>query len=376
MGRILFIIVCLLWGVSISQAQVTPGTVNSKTLDGVGNKITSQAVGLDRPLHVYCLGGTCGGAGGTSDVNIIQILGVAPGAANPLPGRLSTGVAYYDARDRNWTLSSGTDSVASVQSGVWNIGTLTSITNPVAVTGTFFQATQPVSGTVAVSNAFLLDATFTGRFAAAFLDADAIANQTTTAVHGFGYMYNGATWDRMRGTIAGGLLVDVSDLFLLDATLTNRFPAGSTPADNESNAVTISRIGNFNYIFDGVAWDRWTGAVSQSGTWNIGTLTSITNPVTVNSSTVASANNDGACLSGAANFTVAASNASRLWVAVWASPANTDDVFIKLGATATSSDARFAPGQSLNITSGRIYTGIIDAFPASGTQAVCLMELN
>lgn len=31
------------------------------------------------------------------------------------------------------------------QSGTWNIGTLTSITNPVAVTGTFFQATQPVS---------------------------------------------------------------------------------------------------------------------------------------------------------------------------------------------------------------------------------------
>ena len=31
-------------------------------------------------------------------------------------------------------------------------GTLTGITNPVAVTGTFWQATQPVSGTVAVSN--------------------------------------------------------------------------------------------------------------------------------------------------------------------------------------------------------------------------------
>jgi hypothetical protein len=41
------------------------------------------------------------------------------------------------------------------QSGTWNIGTLTSITNPVAVTGTFFQATQPVSWSgqsVSVSN--------------------------------------------------------------------------------------------------------------------------------------------------------------------------------------------------------------------------------
>ncbi len=33
------------------------------------------------------------------------------------------------------------------QSGTWNINALTSITNPVAVTGTFWQATQPVSGT-------------------------------------------------------------------------------------------------------------------------------------------------------------------------------------------------------------------------------------
>jgi len=393
------------------------------------------------------------------------------------------------------------------------------------------QTSIPVAATV--SNAFLLDATFTGRFPVAYVDADTIANQTTTAVHGQCYLYNGvtwdrcrgaiatgmlvnisnatlavtqsgawvvdtelpaaavlsdaianpttptvgaatlgfngvtfervrtqgdaadavvteacchlaitshnygyngATWDRLRSTIAGGLLVDVSDLFLLDATVTNRFPAGSTPADNESNAITATRFGNYSFVFDGVAWDRWTGAVTQSGTWNIGTvttvttvgtLTTITNPVTVlgnktnnnaapgatnvgvlpcvatavapthtegnqvgcsgnlsgatrviNESSIATANNDGACASGAASFTAIVSNASRTWLAVWASPANTDDVYLKLGATATAADARFAPGQPLNFTSGRIYTGIIDAFPASGTQAVCVMELN
>lgn len=367
---------------------------------------------------------------------------------------------------RTWTLASGTDSVAAVQSGVWNIGTVTSITNPVAVTGTFFQATQPISAvalplptgaaTEATLATRLADATFTGRFATAYVDADTIANQTTTAVHGQCYLYNGATWDRCRGTIASGLLVDVSDAFVLDATMTNRLPAGSTPADNESNAITTSRLGTFNYIFDGATWDRWTGAVSQSGTWNIGTVTTvttITNPVTVtdgagalnvivdsgtltavtsitntvavqgtktnNSAApgtnnvgtlpcvatavaptqtegnqvgcstnlsgaqrtieqnfVATANNDGSCASGAVSFTAIASNASRTWLAVWASPANTDDVYLKLGATATAADARFAPGQPLNFTGGRVYTGIIDAFPASGTQAVCVMELN
>lgn len=254
---------------------------------------------------------------------------------------------------------------AVTQAGTWNINNISgTISLP---TGAATEATLATR---------LSDATFTGRFPVAYLDADAIANQTTTAVHGQSYFYNGTTWDRMRGTVAGGLLVDVSDAFVLDTTVTNRFPAGSTPADNESNAVTISRLGTFNYIFDGAAWDRWNGSVSQAGTWNIGTLTTITNPVTVTGGTTASANIDGTCPSGAANFTVAASNGSRTWLALWASPANTDDVFIKLGATATSADARIAPGQPINITAGRIYTGIIDAFPASGTQAVCVMELN
>jgi hypothetical protein len=44
-----------------------------------------------------------------------------------------------------------TSTVTANQGGTWNIGTVTSITNPVAVTGTFWQATQPVSGTVAAT---------------------------------------------------------------------------------------------------------------------------------------------------------------------------------------------------------------------------------
>lgn len=39
----------------------------------------------------------------------------------------------------------GTFATQAAQSGTWNIGTLATITNPVAVTGTFWQATQPVS---------------------------------------------------------------------------------------------------------------------------------------------------------------------------------------------------------------------------------------
>jgi hypothetical protein len=264
---------------------------------------------------------------------------------------------------------SNDSNILATQSGTWNINNISGTVS--LPTGAATEATLATR---------LADATFTGRFVAATLDADALVNETTTAVHGKCYLYNGATWDRCRGTIAGGLLVNISN-----ATL----------------------------------------AVTQSGTWNIGTVTSITNTVTVQGTKsnnggvpgannegvlpcvataaapaytegnqvgcstnnsgatrtieqnfVSTANNDGACPSGAANFTVAASNASRTWIAIWASPANTDDVYIKLGVTATSADGRIAPGQPINFTAGRIYTGQIDAFPASGTQAVCLMELN
>lgn len=583
MAKYVWIILLVLLGVGRVEAQVVPGTVNSKALDGVGNKITSTVVGPARGLDVNVLAGG-GGGSAVAGVAFLSADGIANQTLNAIHGfgYMYNGVTWDRIRG---TIAGGLEVncvtgcaggsstpsdafVNPVTAGIqqtfnmvyngltWDRlrgtvagGALVNISNAsLAVTGTFFQATQPVSGTVAVSNAFLLDATFTGRintlgqkamvastpvvlasdqssipitvaslplplgaateatlatrlaeatftgrFAAAYVDADTIANQTTTAVHGQCYLYNGATWDRCRGTIAGGMLVSisnatlavtqsgawtvaatqsgvwstgrtwtlssgtdsvaatvtgtvaVSNAFLLDATYTGRMPAGASPADNESNTNTaLSRIGTFSYIFDGVAWDRWTGAVSQSGTWNVNTLTSITNPVavtgtffqatqpvsiaatvtvqgaktnnnaapgatnvgtlpcvatavaptqtegnqvgcsvnlggatrTIEQNFVSTANNDGACASGAASFTALASNASRTWAAIWASPANTDDVFIKLGATATSADARFAPGQPLNFTSGRIYTGVIDVFPASGTQAVCVMELN
>jgi hypothetical protein len=61
------------------------------------------------------------------------------------------------------------------------------------------------------------------------------------------------------------------------------FPAAFASADNISNQ-TATAIHGYMMVYDGSAWDRWTGAVTQGGTWNIGTvttLTGITNPVTV-----------------------------------------------------------------------------------------------
>jgi hypothetical protein len=546
--------------VGVSEAQVTPGTVFSKMLDGNGNKIFSSGNALDVNCIVGCAGGATyldadsianqtvsavhgqtymyngvtwdrvrGSILGGLEVNCIT--GCAGGSSTPTDAFANPTTAGIQ-QTFNMVYNGATwDRLRGTVAG----GALVNISNAsIAVTNaglTNLDVALSTRASEITLGTRLAEATFTGTFVTGTLDADALANETTTAVHGKCYLYNGASWDRCRGAIATGLLVNisnttvavtqsgawtvaatqsgvwstgrtwtlssgtdsvavsgtvaVSNAFLLDATFTNRFPAGSTPADNESNAVTISRIGNFNYVFDGVAWDRWTGAVTGSGNFtvvqptgtnlhivcdsgcggaaafndnsaftfgttginingyvfddvapnavtennaaaprmsgnripygiirdgagnerganvtaanalvvdgsavtqpisgNIGTVTTvtavttITNPVTVTGGTVASANNDGTCTSGAVSFTAIVSNASRTWLAVWASPANTDDVYLKLGATATAADARFAPGQPLNFTSGRIYTGIIDAFPASGTQAVCVMELN
>lgn len=90
-----------------------------------------------------------------------------------------------------------------------------------------------------------------------------------------------------------------------------------------------------------------------------------------------SISNDGACVSVTGNTTVLASNASRRQAALCARLSNSDTTFIKLAATATTSDFPLEPGQCLNLTApGSIYTGIIDAIANTGTQSVCVLEVN
>lgn len=81
----------------------------------------------------------------------------------------------------------------------------------------------------------------------------------------------GGTWNitNITGTISlptGAATESTLSTRLADSTLTGRFPAGANPADNESNTSSQSRIGAYNFVFDGSTWDRWTGAVTISGT--------------------------------------------------------------------------------------------------------------
>jgi hypothetical protein len=108
--------------------------------------------------------------------------------------------------------------------------------------------------------------------AASLVDTDGDRTQLQVDATGRVWTHVGAVDGTVTVTGAAGALA-------LDATLTGRLPIGSTPADNESNAVTTTRVGTFPFVFDGTTWDRWTGAVTLSaGTNNIGDVDVLTFP--------------------------------------------------------------------------------------------------
>jgi hypothetical protein len=117
---------------------------------------------------------------------------------------------------------------------------------------------------------------------------------------------------------------------------------------------------------------------SQSGTWTMQPgNTPNTSPWLMESIKVSSANNDGACPSGSVSTTGLASNASRRVAYMVANSSNTDDIFVSLSASATTSDFRLAPGQPINLGGGgSTYTGQVSFIANSGTQSLCVMELQ
>lgn len=317
---------------------------------------------------------------------------------------------------------------------------------------------------------------------------DGEINPRLSSFGSFNYAYNGSTWDRLRGNTSGlftqgagasgaakagnpvqqggvfnttqptvttgqtveaqmtargaqiiaagveGLTVTANagtnlntSALLLDATLTNRFPAGANPADNESNTSSQSRIGAYSFIFDGAAWDRWTGAVTQGGTWNIGTVTTVTAVTAISNALPAGNNNIGdvdvvtlpaiptgsniigrvgidqttpgttnkvsvgndvvttkeqrattpavtSVAGSASNVTCLASNANRLGAVVYND--STADLYVKLGATAstTSFTVKLFSDGAFTVPFG--YTGIIDCIWSSAAGSARVTEVT
>jgi len=141
-------------------------------------------------------------------------------------GTWTNTVTQATASNLNATVvGTGTFAVQAAQSGTWNIGTLTTVTNPVTVVGDSASGASNAGNPVKIGGAF---------------------NTTQPTVT------NGQT---------------------VDAQMTAR-----------GAQIVATGVDTFTVAVSG------TAAVTQSGTWNIGTLTTITNAVTVSQATAANLN--------------------------------------------------------------------------------------
>jgi hypothetical protein len=157
---------------------------------------------------------------------------------------------------------------------------------------------------------------------------------------------------------------------LLNSTLTGRFPAGGTPADNESNSVTLSIIRSYLYCFDGSTWDRCPGNSTDGLLVNLGA----NNDVTV-TGTVSVSNYDGIVRDGTGDTTQANVSSGRLHVdgSGVTQPISAASLPLPTGAaTAANQDGIIRDGAGdttqANVSSGRLHvdgSGVTQ--PVSGT---------
>ena len=88
---------------------------------------------------------------------------------------------------------------------------------------------------------------------------DNFANPTVPGVGAFGMAWDGATWDRIPGTAADGLLVNLganNDVTVTGTvTVDTELAAAAALADATANP-TVTSVGTFLQGFNGTTWDR------------------------------------------------------------------------------------------------------------------------
>lgn len=322
----------------IGKTRVTDGTLDMSLLNSAPGSDTGQV-----SIPVRIISSLAGGAGGTSSSygSAFPAIGTAAGftdgtnmqGARVFDADTGAGAQYVIGTNLRVSASGGSTEAAAgagatnastlrvvlptdqtsipvTQSGSWSLAANQSVNvaqvggnaittgSGASSTGTqrvilaTDQSTIPINdnggsitvdGTVAVSGTVTVSGTvdITELPTAAAL-ADATANPTTTSVGALGLLYNGTTWDRMRGDTTNGLLVNVSDSFLLDATFTGRFAAGAALSDNFANPTT-TQVGAMSMLWDGATWDRTPGTSTDGMLVNLGT----NNDVTVTNATAA-----------------------------------------------------------------------------------------
>lgn len=209
-------------------AATQSGTWSTRTQDGAGNAVTSRTTGAARPFDVAIVDGSgnqvTSFGGGTEYADGTAVATPTGKAILGFDGAnvqvISTNASgHINIADGGNTITVD-GIVAATQSGTWNIGTLTSITNTVTVSGTVTADTE---------------------LATAAALSDAAANPTTSTVGAATLGFNGTTWDRLKSE--------------------------GTNADAEAVSTTGSlSVCSHSEVFNGTSWDRMRAASALDGT--------------------------------------------------------------------------------------------------------------
>lgn len=107
--------------------------------------------------------------------------------------------------------------------------------------------------------------------------ADNTSNPTVAGIANFGMVFDGTNWDRMQGTTADGVLVNLggnNDVTVTGAVDTE-LPAAVAAADNLANP-TAPQVLAHGMVFDGATWDRMLGDSTDGVTVNLGANNDVT----------------------------------------------------------------------------------------------------
>lgn len=133
-----------------------------------------------------------------------------------------------------------------------------------------------VDGSVSISGTVTVDS----EMPAAAALADNTANPTTPSVGTFPQWFDGATWDRARGTSADGLLVNLgtnNDVTVTSGSITadTELPAAAALTDNFANP-TAPSVASHEMVWDGATWDRAPGNSTDGLLVNLGANNDVT----------------------------------------------------------------------------------------------------
>jgi hypothetical protein len=214
--------------------------------------------------------------------------------------------------------------------------------------------------------------------------ADAVANPTVPGVGANNLLFNGTTWDRVRGDITNGIDVDVTRVqgtVTVSGTVTANAGTGTLAVDTEMPAAaaladaaanpTTPLVGSPVLLFNGTTWDRVRGDITNGIDVDV---TRVTGTVDVRDTRPATSTLTNVAAS-TVNVTLLASNANARIRTIYND--GTQDLYVKFGATAsTTSFTVKIPSDGFYELPQPVYSGIVDGIWTTANGSARMTEVT